>query len=178
MALTKISTATASGSATLDITSGIDSTYRLYIFTLIDIHPATNTAELGFQVNASDESGFGETVTSTFFRTALGENDSDANLTYRTAGDQANGTGYQLLTDDVGADNDQCCSGQLWLFNPSDTTYVTHFYSRINGILDGDQSKDHYVSGYFNETTGIDEISFKFSSGNIDSGTITMYGVA
>ena len=177
MAMTLISTSTASSDATVDITSGIDSTYKLYIFKLINIHPATDSAELGFQGNAASGSGFNETITSTFFRTRHDEDAGGGTLTYRTAGDQAQGTGYQLITDDVGNDNDQHASGTLWLFNPSNTTYVKHFYSRIEGILAGDQIKDHFVAGYFNTTSAIDEISFKFSSGNIDSGSIKMYGV-
>ena len=37
-----LSTATASSSATLDFTSGIDSTYKEYVFKFINIHPATS----------------------------------------------------------------------------------------------------------------------------------------
>ena len=39
-------------------------------------------------------------------------------------------------------------------------------------------SVDTHIAGYINTTSAIDEISFKFSSGNIDAGTIKMFGVS
>ena len=36
---------------------------------------------------------------------------------------------------------------------------------------------DSYCSGYFNTTSAIDEIQFKFNSGNIDAGDICLYGI-
>jgi len=36
----------------------------------------------------------------------------------------------------------------------------------------------HHVAGYCNVTAAIDGVQFSFSSGNIDSGTIKMYGVS
>ena len=41
-----ISTQTASGSANINFTSGIDSTYKEYIFKLINIHPATDNTHV------------------------------------------------------------------------------------------------------------------------------------
>jgi hypothetical protein len=40
--MTLLSTQTASASATISFTSGIDSTYDSYVFKFIDIHPATD----------------------------------------------------------------------------------------------------------------------------------------
>ena len=47
--MTLISSQTASGSASIEFTSGIDSTYPIYKFEFINIHPATDTANLTFQ---------------------------------------------------------------------------------------------------------------------------------
>ena len=48
-----IETLTASSSATLDFTSGIDSTYDEYVFKFYDIHPATDSVTFEFNVSIS-----------------------------------------------------------------------------------------------------------------------------
>jgi hypothetical protein len=176
-----LSTQTASASATIDFTSGIDSTYDSYVFKFINIHPAS-VSQFQFQANSAGETGFNETITSTSFQSFHREDDSSTSLNYRTGDDQAQGTGFQILTNNVGDDADQCCSGYLQLFNPSSTTYVKHFISRIQvyrstGAGAEASSVEHYSAGYFNTTSAIDEIQFKMSSGNIDDGIIKMYGV-
>ena len=65
----------------------------------------------------------------------------------------------------------------MWLFNPSSTTYVKNFISRNSTYQDNNSINDNYVSGYFNTTSAIDEIQFKFDSGDIDAGTIKLYGI-
>ena len=98
-------------------------------------------------------------------------------MRYKTDNDQANGTAYQNISVSAGTDNDVSCTGTLQLFNPSSTNFVKHFISTVQNYRDSDQSQISYVAGYINTTSAIDEISFKFSSGNIDSGTIKLYGV-
>ena len=178
--MTLLSTATASSSATIDFTSGISSTYKEYVFKFIDIHPSAG-ANFNFQGNAAGGSGFNEAMTTTFFYAYHKEDGSDPTLMYNTGRDQAQGTGYQSISaDGTGTDADQCLSGTLHLFDPSNTTFVKHYISRIsnpNGSGSATYMCDCYSAGYFNTTSAIDEISFKFTSGNIDSGTIKMYGI-
>ena len=174
---TLISTSTASNAANVDITSGIDSTYDEYMFVCTDIHPRTDGMTFQFQFNASGGSGFNETITSTFFRAYHNENDSEATLGYAISPDQAQGTAYQTFGNTVDGDADACLAGILHLFSPSNTTYVTHFYGRSSYLGDGARSYDNHVAGYVNSTAAMDEISFKFSSGNID-GVIQMYGIS
>ena len=174
---TLISTSTASDSSSVDITSGIDSTYDEYMFVYTDINPATDDAEFTFQVNAVDASGFNETITSSFFAAYHAEDDvSGAALGYMTNYDQAQGTSYQVLGYYTGSGGDECCAGILHLFNPSSTTYVKHFYSRSSNHHSGNYAQDANAAGYINITAAIDEISFKMESGNFD-GTIKMWGV-
>ncbi len=175
---TLIATATASASATLSFTTGIDSTYDAYEFRFTNMHPATDESYLGFQVNASGQTGFNETITSATFISFHLEDDSDTRLQYDTVHDQAQGTAYQRLTHYQGYDNDQASSGVLTLYAPSSTTYVKHFTARINDAHSGDVTTDNYTGGYINTTAAIDEISFKMNSGNIDAGQIKMYGIA
>ena len=174
--LTLLTTATASSSATLDFTSSINSTYNSYVFKCVDIHPATDNAE--FQINFRDgSSAYDATKTTTFFRARHGENASLGNLSYDDGNDLAQATGVQKLVENIGADNDQALSGTVHLFNPSSTTFVKHFMSDFNSTS-GDNASDHFlVAGYCNVTAAIDGVQFSMSSGNIDAGTIKMYGV-
>jgi hypothetical protein len=174
--LNLISEQTASGSASISFTSGIDSSYRTYLFKFINCHPASNNVILDFQGSTDSGSSYNTTITASFFRAYNAENDSGATLVYVDAG-QAQGTSYQNLSRGIGNGNDECVSGYLHLFNPSDTTFVKHFLS-VTQINDSANSQNTYVGGYFNTTSAIDAVSFKMSSGNIDDGTIKMYGIA
>ena len=177
MAMTLITTNTSSDAANSSFTSGIDSTYKLYIFKFIDINPATDQAWFQFQVNAVGESDFDEYITSTYFYAYHAEDDGENSLTYNTNSDQAQGTAYQHLADYIGNGADESAAGVLHFFSPSSTTYVKHFYSRFNMYNANAQTADRYAAGYINTTSAIDEISFKMSSGNFD-GVIQMYGIS
>ena len=183
-ALNWISSQTASGSASLSFTSGIDSTYDVYIFKFIDINPATDQVDFTFQANAVGESGYNETMTTTFFRGGNRDDDGDTTFGYNAAGDQAQGTSFQPLAQDIGNAADENCAGELYLFGPSSTTYVKQFYSKVQGVFQpgddpspGNYAMVSYGAGYFNTTAAIDAIQFKFESGNFD-GTIALYGIS
>ena len=172
-----ISTQTASSSASLSFTSGIDSTYKEYIFKYINIHPAS-AQYFTFQGSTDGGSSYGVTLTSTLFDQYHFEDGSAAALRYLTSGDLAQSTSFQPVTSVTpNTDNDGSYSGFLHLFDPSNTTFVKHFIGAVNVMTDNPASDNAYVAGYFNTTSAIDAIQFSFSSGNIDSGVIKMYGV-
>ena len=178
--LNLISTQTASSSSTISFTSGIDSTYKEYIFKFINIHPA-DVSEFQFNLSADSGSNYNVTKTTTFFRPTHRENGADGGIAYRTPSDLAQGTGFQSLTQalgDTAVDNDAGASGYLHLFNPSSTTFVKHFIAEVQHVHNNDYSMDVFVAGYGNTTSAIDAVQFKASSGNIDSGTIKLYGVS
>ena len=174
---------TASSSATLSFVDGtssvvLDNTYKEYLFTFKNIHPATNSADLRFQGNAAGGSGFDETITNTVFFAQHAEDASYAAVVYSTGRDQAQSTDFANLSMAIANDNDGCGSGYLHLFNPSSTTFVKHFISNTNTNMSGTgYSTNMYTAGYFNTTSAIDEIQFKMSSGNIDAGDICLYGI-
>ena len=172
-----ISTQTASSSSTISFASGIDSTYKEYIIKYFNIHPATDGAN--FQVNFRDGStAYDATKTTSVFLANLNEDDSGNVLEYKASNDLAQSTNFQNLGESVGADNDQCVSGTLHLFEPSSTTFVKHFIAKTNNYDSGNNSQIFYVGGYCNTTTAIDGVQFKFSSGNIDSGVFKLYGIS
>jgi hypothetical protein len=175
--LTLISTQTASASATISFTTGLDSTYDEYIFKFIDIHPATDDVQFQFNMSTDGGSNYNVTKTTSAFRVRHDEADTATALEYRTSEDLAQSTGFQPLTTGQGNDADQNSSGTLTLFNPSSTTYVKHFISRLNEYHEGNVSIELYTAGYGNTTSAVNAIQFKFSSGNIDDGVIKLYGV-
>ena len=177
-ALTLLSTQTASSSSTISFTSGIDSTYKEYVFKLYDIHPSGNDMKVGFQGNAAGGSGYNETITSTVFLAYHNEGGTSATLTYSTSRDEAQSTDFQDIIDDLGNDNDQSASGELRLFDPSSTTYVKHWVSTMQIYNSSDYSVIFRTAGYFNTTTAITRFQFKMESGTIDAGDICLYGLA
>jgi hypothetical protein len=174
--LTLLSTQTASASATISFTTGLDSTYDEYIFKFINIHPSTLAA---FQFNMSTDSGsnYNVTKTTTSFAAYHNEAGTDAVLEYQASEDLAQSTGFQIIASSVTADNDAHVSGTLQLFNPSSTTYVKHFIIDSNNYRNNNYSWRNLVAGYGNTTSAVNAIQFKFSSGNIDDGIIKLYGV-
>ena len=180
--MTFIKKQTASSSATISFVDGsasvvLDDTYKEYLFTFNNIHPATDQTNLVFQGNVAGGSGYDETMTTTTFQAQHSEGGS-SELSYEGGMDQAQGTAFQRIAHEVGNDNDQSTSGFLRIFNPSSTTFVTHFIAESQSYRYNDYSHSLFTAGYFNLTGAIDEIQFKMSSGNIDAGTIQLFGVA
>jgi hypothetical protein len=174
--LVLISEQTASSSSAISFTSGIDSTYKEYIFVGINIHAASDGTVLtvGFRDGGSD---YDATKTTTSFRVYHDEGDSQTAVAYVASQDLAQGTGFQPIIIDMGTDNDQSGCFRLHLFDPSSTTFVKNFTSTMQNYHNADLSNQLYVGGYCNVTAAIDGVQFKMSSGNIDAGTIKMYGV-
>jgi len=175
--LVLISEQTASSSASISFTTGIDSTYPIYRFEFINCHPSTNIVNFQFNLSTDSGSNYNVTKTTTYFQANHYEDDSSPALGYQTGRDLAQSTSDQLLTSNTGNDNDQNLAGELFLYNPSSTTFVKHFIAKINNNEHGDGTFNSYIAGYGNTTSAINAIRFKFSSGNIDSGTIKLYGI-
>ena len=180
MAMTLLTTNTSDdSSAYSDFTSSIDSTYKLYIFSFINIRSDTDVRYFAFQANATDTADYDDILmTSTAFRAYHKEDGSQNGISQMTASDQANAAGFQQLAASCGNASDESLSGNLWLFNPAGTTYAKHWYSRVQSYDHDDVSTDHWMSGYFNDATAIDNIRFKFTADNIADVVIKMYGVA
>ena len=172
---------TASSSATLSFVDGasdvvLDNTYKEYIFTFNNIHPATNNANFTFNMSIDSGSNYNVDKTTTFFYAYQNEAGNQTALQYRTDYD-ITGTGFHILAAEVGNGNDETASGYVHLFNPSSTTFVKHFISRASHYQGSDYMIDNNTAGYGNTTSAVDAIQFKMSSGNIDAGDICLYGI-
>lgn len=175
---TLLTTSTASSSANLQFTSNIDSTYPIYVFELINIHPATDETDVGFNLSIDGGSNYNVTKTSANFNAYHKEGGGDVtNWGYHATNDLAQSTADQVIAYDVGFDNDQANSGHLYLYNPSSTTFVKHFQSCMSATHCVEYQNQYYSAGYGNTTSAINAVQFSMSSGNIDSGTIKLYGL-
>ena len=172
-----LSTQTASASASISFTTGIDSTYKEYQFYLINCHPATNNTNFSFNLSTDGGANYNVTKTTTAFIAYANEAGTDAGLQYQTGSDLAQSTGFQIFNEVTGNSNDDSSSGILTLFNPSSTTYVKHFIAINQKSNNTDYSVNQFTAGYANTTSAINAIQFKFVSGNIDDGIILMYGI-
>ena len=170
----------SSGVSSSSFTSSIDSTYDTYLFKFINIHPSSDGNRFRFQGSTNGGSSYGVTITSTFFKAFHAEADNSDGVSYDGQNDLAQSTNYQQLNldADLGADDDQGLNGTLYLFSPSNTTFVKHFLGITNFVHKDNYSVQCFISGYFNTTSAINAIDFQVASNNIDSGVIKMYGLS
>ena len=183
-ALTHIKTISGSNTSTISFVHGssdvvLDNTYPIYVFKFFNMHPETADRQFMFQGSIDTGSNYNVAMTTTNFYSyyAGGANYFE----YTSSEDQANGTGFQRISTTVRNDNDSACSGELFLYGISDTTFVKHFISQTNFMGDNSGtygSNGGYVAGYFNTTSALTGFQFKMRSGNIDAGDICLYGIA
>ena len=172
----------ASSSSTVDFVNGsssvvLDNTYKTYLFRIINVHPSTNSG--GFAVNFSTDTGsnYNVTKTTTSFVAQHQESGSGGQLGYQTGYDLSQSTSDQEITQNIYATDDNSGCGNLYLFNPSSTTFVKHFVSETGSMFANARAWHNFVAGYCNTTSAIDAVRFKFDTGNIDSGRIALYGI-
>ena len=174
--ITLISSQTASASASISFTSGLDSTYKAYKFVFVNMHPQNDGVILQFNLSTDSGSNYNVTKTTTTFDSYHAEADNNAGLENRTD-TLAQSTSDVSLNSNQGNDTDESISGLITLFNPASTTYVKHFIGTTNEYYNTNQSINYFIAGYGNTTSAVNAVRFKFSSGNIDAGTIYMYGI-
>ena len=177
-----IKTLTASSSATLSFVHGtdgvvLDSTYPIYQFEFINMHPATDNTRFQFNMSTDGGSNYNVTKTSTWFSAYHNEADGTTGVSYVASQDLAQSTSYQSLSAGIGNDADQNLSGSLKIYNPSSTVFVKHFISNTNTSEYSNFIESMYAAGYGNTTSAVDAVRFQMSSGNIDDGKIKLYGI-
>ena len=179
-----IKTLTASSSATLSFVHGsssvvLNNTYPIYLFKFINIHPSTDGVDFTFQGSTDTGSSYGVTTTNTYFNSYHNEGGTAQALGYETVADLAQSTNeIELIREEkLSADNDHCGNGELYLFNPSNTTFVKHFLSTTQANHAAEYTMNSFIGGYFNTTSAIDAIRFKVNTGNMATGTIKLYGI-
>ena len=172
--LTHISTATASSSASIEFALG---DYKEYQFYFVNCHPQNGSVKFQFNLSTDNGSNYNVTKTTTAFVSSHSEDDLYTNLAYQGSNDLAQSTAFQDLTREDGNGTNASISGSLTIFNPSSSTFVKHFISKINSKTYYPEIHTFFVAGYGNTISPITNIKFQFSSGNIDAGQILLFGV-
>ena len=167
----------ASSSATISFTDSLDSTYKQYIFTYNNISSSVDGGQITINGSSDGGSNYNVTKTTTFTAAQHNEADDDTDLGYNTSKDVTQDTGVAIISYGTGNAADEVVCGYLHLYNPADTTFVKHFISNANTKHQSDYSINSIVSGYFNTTSAINANQFKMDSGDMDTGTIKLYGV-
>jgi len=174
-----LSTQTASGSSSISFTTGIDSTYKEYMFIFNNIHPSTNAGKFRLILSTDGGSSYGVATTTNFFEALVDESGSAATVRYENGDHVALSTSAFPISTGIGSDNDECLSGFLHLFEPSSSTFAKHFLTSTN-LANGSGTTytvSTRVGGYVNTTSAINAVQFSLSLGNIDAGTIQMFGI-
>ena len=173
-----LATTSASSDASISFTSGIDSTYGEYIFRFYNMNPEENSRQFSFQCSTDGGSNYNVVTTSQNFYANHQEDDTDTAFPAHSGVPQHQN--FINLTSSQGYGADESSAGELHLFNPASTTYIKHYYSRASSVRDpagvSAWAYDLFSSGYFNTTSAINAIQFKFNSGDMD-GKIKMWGV-
>ena len=128
---TLLATTTASNSAQVDFTSGIDSTYRIYMVDIVDVRPATNDTTLNlrfFQGGTVDAGGVYD-----FVRDRV-STDSGLNNTAGTT--EANQITLTFANSNV---SNGSLNGRIFIYDPSNTAIDTYARGMLTYHVDGDK---------------------------------------
>ena len=189
-ALNLIKTITANSASTVSFVHGssdviFDSTYSIYVLKIINAHLDLDDRQITFNFT-TDGTNFNVTKTTTNFRSTHDEADTGGNtgLSYRTNNDLAQSTSNQGLGEALlggssgGADGN--LGAEIFIFNPSSTTFVKHFIGRSTAVTAGSACEDVYVGGYCNTTSAITGIKFSTAGGSATTidGIFKLYGIS
>ena len=177
-----LSTQTASNNTDVAFTTQLTSTYDLYCFKWIECQSVSD--ETSFSFNGSDDTSshvYNVSKVSSFYFTWNAASGGSPALTQWSTGQLGRGTGYQRLnmgTDDVINRPAASCSGELWLFEPANTTKITHWISVGTGVDSTPGVYGVYTGGYFDIAGAITAINFQqWSPSTGFNGTIKLYGI-
>jgi|SRR5215472_2900974 len=163
-----LNTLTASNSASLQDTTSLTSTYAVYQLELIDVIPATNNVDLVLQVHSGGAFQTSSYLTSNLFGNGSSTGSRGASATTSIIlGDQG--------TDTVNTKQGVC--GFVKVYNPSKTTTPKTWKGETAVVL-ASAIYPCSVAGMWNGGNGaIDGFQILFSSGNIASGVVKVYGI-
>jgi len=167
-----IGTSVASTSASLTIT-GLDSTYDTFAVALQDMRTATGnvTAYIRFGDSSGIDSGGSDYVYHSRSLTQSGG-----------AIDRAStGAGYIEIcggANDVGNDAGEGAGWMLYISAPGDGTTWSMIHGTGSAIDDSTIFNTFLVGGSRAAVITLDRVQFLFSSGNIASGRMTVWGIA
>lgn len=174
----------------IDGTSSVvfDSTYEMYLITYMMVHPSVQKPELQW---APGDGDFTDDKHSALYVLRSNNTEADVdgggepgNIAVLTGYDDSahsnSKTAGQIVCNNVGFGNDQSCSGHIYISDVGETDTWKSFLA--DGVGDSmganDEMESVHCGGIIRQTGAIDRFRFDFSSGNIDAGTFSLYGLA
>ena len=174
--------------ASMTFATGIDDTYDMFMFQFVNIHAHTgdsSSANFVWQCNRTNSADYNDLYLHSSFAAATHmEDDSGAAWGYDDTRDSPTDPGASLTTDYAvlqsyqGTEDDEACSGEMYVFNLADTSYSKGWHSIMttNRYDDGTYTAEtRGVIAYSLGGNAIDDFNFKISTGNM-SGTIRLWG--
>lgn len=169
----KISTTSASNSTSVDFT-GLSSTYHLYIVEITDFTPATDGTILWLRTSSDNGVTYDDSSGDYTYNAYGADNSGDLRSDGSTSA-----TEIQILgrsADTLGNAANETHSIQIWLFNPSSASFTKAI--GIGTFIQTNGNCFYQVtSGQRKEAAAVNAIRLMMNSGNITSGTFTLYGV-
>ena len=174
-----LETQNPSNAATVDMVTTIDSTYSRYYIEITDVVPATDGVQ--FMARLSDDGGssWKSGASDYEYRTTGWTNGVDAEVVTRATGDSA----FRLTTDttnkDMGSDGGKGGTFTVTLSNPANTSLQQ--LVMWQGQWDtpsGSGTANSFGGGNYSTAEAIDGIQFLMSSGNVESGKFSLYGLS
>lgn len=166
----------ASSSATIDFTTGINSTYNRYLFELEDVRPATDDVILQIRITTDGGSTW-----------KSGASDYSYSNQYSASGGAGGGINSNGATSIImgpsgggvgigNASGEGLDAAYVWLIEPADTGR----FAKLSWGLNWDGASAGAVQsrggGRYNTTGAINGIRFMMSSGNIAQGRFKLWG--
>lgn len=177
--LTYISTQTASNVASVEFTSGIDTTYKTYQFVVSLDRVTSDGTKIGVMLSTNGGSSYGVGKVTTLFRAYHTPSSGATSLAYYPDYDLSGAsTAVQYLMANLGNDNSTECGRCIYtLIDPSSTVMNTNFFS-IGSIMNNDSESEEvwFMSGDSAASAAVDAVKFQTSAGNF-YGDIKLYGV-
>ena len=174
-----LSTQTASNSAYVDFTTAITgaftTTYKEYLFEWINVTSSDDGQNFFFNATTDGTNYNVSKVSSAWW---LKHDGGTTEWVSKTANfGKEDETVDQLLVWGIGNASGEGSSGSMHLYDPAGTTYVKSWISKASEKVNTEYPIQTDIQGYLNTTSAITGIRFLCDSGNVDTGTIKMYGI-
>lgn len=170
-----ISTVTASASATVDFTSGLTSTYDVYMIQFVRVFPSADNSTLYLRTSSDGGATFASANSSYQWGYSFTSNAGTASADGSSSASKGQ---YIVLARNLGNSSNLGVNGTLYIYAPSvATSYVQFMFQTAAGLTSTFGSGPTSGSGYRTAAAAVNAVRFLMDSGNITSGTFRLYGL-
>lgn len=165
---------TASASSSIDMTTGIDSTYGVYLVTMENVRPTTEANPFWMRTSTDGGSSFDSGASD--YGYSRTQNESIAGFISST--DNSDSKLPLVASTDPGNVGGESLSGNVWIYNPSNASYNTNVASSLV-VNTRFGSFGHYtIHGCRKSTGDVDAVQFLFNGTTVATGTFRLYGIS